>query len=91
MTRRPLIVVVGLLLLVASVVAGLFATLDAPTAAFFTFALALVSFLGAAPIIFSVHTRRKAREFNERLERESELVLPHQQRAEDHKPDADQA
>lgn len=90
MSRRPLIVAVGLFL-VASVVVGLFVTLDTATAAFLTFALALVSLLGAVPVMFSVRTRRKAREFNERLDRESELVLPHQQRTEDHKRNADQA
>lgn len=86
MNRRVLIVV---FLMLALAIAALFLTLDPASAAFLTFAFLLVSLLGAVPVIFSVRTRRKAREYNERLDRESELVFPHKQRADDDQRYAD--
>jgi hypothetical protein len=55
---------------VAVVVAVLFATLDAPTAGFFAFAVVLVTGLGAAPVVFGVVTRARDRRYNESVDEE---------------------
>lgn len=63
--RLILVLVVGLTL---AVVVTLFVMLDAPTAGFLVFAFALVCGLGAAPVLLSAHTRRKAVEHNRRID-----------------------